>query len=72
MAKESQYIKAKALQDESGHWYVVPNEEEDLFHKLQDDMSEGDMHGIEQMFEETFGGYRTNGDLNNKQLYVRI
>lgn len=69
MSERSNYIKAKALTDESGHWYVVPNEEEDLFRELQERANDGD-HEAEQLFEETFSGYQTGGDLNNKQLYI--
>lgn len=53
-----------ATQDDSGHWYVIPNELEQAFYKdLQDDSDN---------FDETYGQYRTGGDLNLIQLYAVI
>jgi len=53
-----------ATQDDSGHWYVIPNELEQTFYKdLQDDSDN---------FDEIYGQYRTGGDLNLVQLYAVI
>lgn len=64
------YKAVKPLKDDSGHWYIVPNEESDLFYELLEKAENGD-HEAEQLFIETFDGYMTGGDLNLKQLYIK-
>lgn len=66
-------IKVKALQDESGHWYIVPNELVDQFEKLSEqsmDENDPDHYEYENKFMELFSGFMTGGDLNNVQLYI--
>ncbi len=59
-------IKAvQALQDDSGHWYIVPNEIAEYF---QDYVENEDVN----VFEERYGKYATGGDLNLFQLYAEI
>lgn len=59
-------IKVKALKDDSGHWYLVPNDLAEAFYfDLQDEnmVDTGD-------FDEKYGKYRTGGDINLTQLYI--
>jgi hypothetical protein len=60
--------KAKAVQDESGHWYVIPAEREDEFG--QDNQNE-DMTDSGE-FDSKWGQYMTGGDLNLIQLWAEI
>lgn len=60
------FEKVYVSQDESGHWYVIPYDLKEEFDKdlFDDDMVyNGD-------FDEKYAEYRTNGDINNIQLYV--
>ena len=60
-------VKAvKAVQDESSHWYLIPNE---LFEEFYSD-SEDYEFCVSGKFDEKYGEYRTGGDLNNDQLYI--
>jgi hypothetical protein len=68
-------IAVKAVQDESSHWYLVPNDELREFDILSGDISDLDDDSKEyydkiEEFEKLFSKYRTGGDLNNVQLYV--
>lgn len=58
--------KVIACQDDSCHWYVIPAGMYDQFRILLDDEEH------EQVFEEKFSKYRTNGNLNNVQLWAEI
>jgi hypothetical protein len=60
--------KAKAVQDDSCHWYVMPNEMVESFYK---DMCDED-YVDSGKFDEKYGMYRTGGDLNNIQLYTEF
>lgn len=61
----------KALRDDDGHWYIVPNDEANEFMKLFDDIIANDYDcDLIDKFEEKFSKYRTGGDLNNVQLYI--
>lgn len=60
--------KVKAIEDESGHWYVVPDELIDDF--LKDEMNK-DMIDSGK-FDDKWGIYMTGGDLNLVQLYADI
>jgi hypothetical protein len=58
----------KAVQGESGDWFIIPLRLADEFNEdLQDDdfIESGD-------FDEKYVEYLTNGDLNNIQLYAEI
>ncbi len=58
--------KVKATQDDSCHWYVIPNE---LFREFNEDCDNEEMADSGE-FDEKYGKYQTGGDLNNIQLYV--
>jgi hypothetical protein len=54
----------KVVQDDSGHWYVIPAELEDSFDEdLQDEDSD---------FGEKYGKYRTGGGPNLVQLFADL
>ena len=58
--------KVKALTDESGHWYLIPNELADEFNNDLNASEEDTAH----IFDHKWGKYMVNGDLNNVQLYI--
>lgn len=62
-------IQVQILQDNDGHWYVVPNEKASQFHSMLRDAEERDDY---EGFEDTYGDYRTGGDINNTQLWAEI
>lgn len=62
--------KVIAVQDDSGHWYVIPAELESEFNKLVD--CDEDDYDLQNEFMERFDQYRTGGDLNNTQLYADL
>lgn len=66
--------KVKALQDESGHWYVIPAEMGEEFYKLMNNHGKQPAlwYEFEEEFIEKFDKYRTGGDLNLVQLYAEI
>lgn len=55
-------IKVKAVQDDSGHWYIIP---EGLMSKFNKDVDEE----VED-FDTLWGKFRTMGDINNIQLWA--
>jgi hypothetical protein len=60
--------KVKAIKDESGHWYVIPNNMLNEFYideQNEDMINSGD-------FDNKWGKYRTGGDLNLVQLWAEI
>lgn len=69
----SEFIKVKAL-DQGGDWFLVPNDLMDVWEKYtaiidnEDESSDVWMDACDR-FEEYFGHMRTEGDLNNVQLY---
>ena len=60
--------KVRATQDDSGHWYVIPERISDIFHR---DLENEDFVDSGE-FDVRYGHYRTNGDLNNIQLYADL
>jgi len=60
--------KVKAVQDESGHWYVLPNDLLNSFYKDGEDEDFIDSGG----FDDKYGEYRTGGDLNLIQLFAEV
>ncbi len=60
--------KVKAVKDDSGHWYVIPN---DLYEEFIKDEQNEDMIDSGK-FDEKYGKYMTGGDLNLIQLYVEV
>jgi hypothetical protein len=60
--------KVKAITDEDGHWYVIPNE---LYEEFSLDCENYEFCESGD-FDEKYGEYRTGGDLNIVQLYAEI
>jgi hypothetical protein len=61
--------KVKAIRDDSGHWYVMPNEL--CIIEFFKDLDNEDMVDSGE-FDEKYGKYMTGGDLNLVQLYAEI
>lgn len=57
-------------QDETGDWYVIPMSLKDSFLAYDEQALEND-YDLQDEFEDKFGKYRTGGDLNNVQLYIK-
>lgn len=78
--------KVVAVQDNDGHWYVIPHELSDEFRSLLEESQEPMYTGDEDeddalwleyeasidAFEERFNKYLTGGDLNLVELYANI
>lgn len=62
-------IKVVAVQDDSGHWYVIPSEKLYMFNELMESAREEDEF---ESFDLEFSKYMTGGDLNLIQLYAEI
>lgn len=60
--------KVTVVQDDSSHWYVIPN---DLVSDFYNDLNNEDMVDSGD-FDSKYGDYRTGGDLNIVQLYAKI
>jgi hypothetical protein len=60
--------KVKAITDDSGHWYVIPN---DLLNEFRKDEEDEDFVYSGE-FDKKYGKYSTGGDLNCIQLYADI
>ena len=58
----------KAIQDESGDWYVIPAYMLDEFRADE----EQEYMVLSGHFDAKWGNYRTGGDLNLKQLYAEL
>lgn len=65
---DSKIQKVKAIKDESGHWYVIPNDLVSTFRK--DEQDEDFVDSGE--FDNKYGKYRTGGDLNLVQLWAEL
>ena len=61
-------IPVTILQDESSHWYIVPNSETSDFYRLNERIE--DDYEDYNAINETFSKYRTGGDINNYQLFI--
>lgn len=71
MAKEK-FSPVKAEQDDSGHWYIIPNELSEKFSELNNKIcGNGEDYESLEEFEKLFNGFMTGGDLNLVQLYVK-
>ena len=67
---KDKFKKVYCTQDDCGHWYVIPLELADSFNAyMEQDMDEN--YDLQDEFEDKFGQYRTGGDLNNVQLYIK-
>jgi hypothetical protein len=65
----AELIKVVAVQDDSSHWYIIPQQKKELFHSMiENSLDNDDWEG----FEIEFGKYMTAGDLNLIQLYAEI
>lgn len=60
--------KVKAVRDESGHWYIIP---ENLLPSFIIDEEDESMIDNGQ-FDDKWGKYRTGGDLNLVQLWAEL
>lgn len=60
--------KVYAVQDDSGHWYIIPFEMKDDFFKM---LNEGEPDEWD-LFTEKYSKYMTGGDLNLVQLYAEL
>lgn len=60
--------KVKAVKDESGHWYIIPEKLLPFFEIDEEDESMIDSG----QFDNKWSKYRTGGDLNLVQLYAVI
>jgi hypothetical protein len=60
--------KVKAVSDDSGHWYIIPNDLEESFNNELNDEDFVDSG----KFSVKYGKYMTRGSLNNIQLYAEI
>lgn len=65
----SQLQPVEVHQDNDSHWYVIPKNLASQFHSLLRDCEESDDW---EPFEDTFGAYRTGGDINLVQLYAEL
>ena len=63
-----QIEKVKAVQDNDSHWYIIPNY---LMEEFESDLLNEELQESGE-FGEKYDQYRTNGDLNNIQLYAEI
>ena len=61
--------KVKVTQDDSGHWYVIPSEDSEQFHK---DLNHAYAKDNYDDFEALWGMYRIGGGLNNIQLWAEL
>jgi len=65
---DNKFEKVKAVQDDSSHWYIIPNDIlKDFYIDLEDEqiVDSGE-------FDNKYGKYRTGGDLNLIQLYKKL
>ncbi len=63
-----QIEKVKAVQDNESHWYIIPNY---LMEEFESDLLNEDLEESGE-FDVKYDQYRTNGDLNDIQLYAEI
>lgn len=66
--EEAGFIKVVAKKDESGHWYVIPNDKHSEFIKDSEDDDLANSGG----FDAKWHKYRTGGDLNLVQLWMSL
>ena len=67
LPSDEEIEQVKAIKDESGHWYIIPNKLVKEFYK---DESNEDMIDSGE-FGNKWGGYMTGGGLNLVQLYAK-
>lgn len=59
-------VKIKAVQDDSCHWYLIPNE---LYEEFCKDCENEELADSGE-FDKKWGQYMTGGSLNLVQLYI--
>lgn len=62
------FIKVKVTRDNDGHWFIIPNE---IVNQFNRDLEDEDFVDSGK-FDEIYGKYRTGGDINLKQLWMKI
>lgn len=68
MNGDENLVKVQAVQDDSGHWYVIPNELKDEFNSDSENWEMCDSGE----FDTKYGEYMTGGDLNLIQLWANV
>lgn len=68
MNGDENLVKVQVVRDDSGHWYVIPNELKDEFNSDSEDEDMCDSGG----FDYKYSKYRTSGDLNLIQLWANV
>lgn len=58
--------KVKVVRDDSGHWFIIPN---DLLEDFNNDINNVEFVDSGQ-FDDKYGKYMTGGDINLIQLYA--
>lgn len=69
--KKEEWVKVKATKDCSGHWHLIPNEQLAEFNELDYKCDRGNEDACMES-DNKFAIYRTGGDLNLTQLYIKI
>lgn len=68
-------IRVYPVQDDDGHWYIIPHSEVELFYLSTEaiqsvEPESEDWYEELSIFEHRFGKYMTGGDLNLVPLYA--
>ena len=64
--REKKLNPIQAIQDDRGHWYIIPNE---LFYEFRKDNENVEMVNSGD-FSAKYDEYHTGVDLNSTQLYI--
>lgn len=67
-SKDVDYIPVTATKDDDGHWYILPKE---LYEEFKTDLNIS-VDDDNYQFDRIWGKYRTGGDINNIQLYIKV
>jgi len=70
----SSYKRVVITQDDDGHSYIIPYEMKEEFIDLLNKLIECDYEDAEILDEyvNKFEQYRTGGDINNIELYIKL
>lgn len=60
--------KVKVMQDDDGHWYIIPDSR---YFEFIADLDDSEMSDSGK-FSKKWDSYMTGGDINNVQLYAAI
>jgi hypothetical protein len=66
--QENNLQKVHPVQDDNGHWFILPNEFEEEF---ENDLLDEDFVDSGE-FDDKYRKYKTGGALNNVQLYAKF